>query len=76
MDPVVRFWVLTLSFCVRIQRYLASLERSYKRLSGETLGDGSFYGRFTPKIASFLKACVIHAISHLVSEPDLVLIKD
>ncbi len=32
IDAVIMFWVLTLSFGVRLQRTLASLKRSYMRL--------------------------------------------
>ena len=30
IDPVIIFWVLTLSFGVRLQRTLASLKREYR----------------------------------------------
>jgi len=31
IDPVIIFWVLTLSFGVRLQRTLASLKREYEK---------------------------------------------
>jgi len=73
--PEVMFWVLTLSFGVRLQRSLASLKRSYEKASDETLSDSSWYYRFTPELVSFLKACVIHAIEHLAKEQNRVLNK-
>jgi len=69
IDPVVMFWVLTLSFGVRLQRTLASLKRNYEKASDTQLSDGSWYERFTPELVSFLKACVTHGIEHLAQEP-------
>lgn len=37
IDPVVIFWVLTLSFGVRLQRTLASLKRDYEKEANNTL---------------------------------------
>jgi putative transposase len=48
IDPVVIFWVLTLSFGVRLQRTLASLKRDYEKEANKTLSDSSWYYRFTP----------------------------
>lgn len=69
VDPVVMFWVLTLSFGVRLQRTLASLKRSYERTADTTLSDSSWYERFTPELVAFLRMCVIHGIEHLAQEP-------
>lgn len=69
VDPVIMFWVLTLSFGVRLQRSLASLKRSYEAAGNTQLSDGSWYERFTPELVSFLKACVTHGIEHLAQEP-------
>lgn len=69
IDPVIMFWVLTLSFGVRLQRNLASLKRSYEREGDTTLSYGSWYERFTPELVDFLHACVIHGIEHLAQEP-------
>ena len=69
IDPVIMFWVLTLSFGVRLQRTLASLKRNYEKASDTQLSDGSWYERFTPELVSFLKACVTHGIEHLAQEP-------
>lgn len=56
---VVMFWVLVLSFGVRLQRTLASLKRSYEKRKGRSLSDGSWYERFSPELVAFLKACVL-----------------
>ena len=68
IDAVVMFWVLTLSFGVRLQRTLASLKRSYEKEAHEKLSDSSWYYRFTPELVAFLKACVIHGIEYLAQE--------
>jgi len=41
IDPVIIFWVLTLSFGVRLQRTLASLKREYETESRKTINDSS-----------------------------------
>jgi IS4 transposase len=68
IEAVVMFWVLTLSFGVRLQRTLASLKRSYEKRSNQNLSDSSWYYRFTPELVAFLKACVIHGIEYLAQE--------
>lgn len=68
IDAVIIFWVLVLSFGVRLQRSLASLKRSYKREAHEKLSDSSWYYRFTPELVEFLKACVLHGIEYLAQE--------
>jgi putative transposase len=68
IDAVIMFWVLTLSFGVRLQRTLASLKRSYEKEAHEKLSDSSWYYRFTPELVAFLKACVIHGIEYLAQE--------
>jgi IS4 transposase len=68
IDAVVMFWVLTLSFGVRLQRTLASLKRSYEKEAHENLSDSSWYYRFTPELVAFLKACVLHGIEYLAQE--------
>lgn len=69
IDPVIMFWVLTLSFGVRLQRNLASLKRSYEREGNTTISHSSWYERFSPELVTFLHACVIHGIEHLAQEP-------
>lgn len=68
IDAVVMFWVLALSFGVRLQRTLASLKRSYEKEAHEKLSDSSWYYRFTPELVAFLKACVLHGIEYLAQE--------
>ena len=69
IDPVIIFWVLTLSFGVRLQRTLASLKREYEKEANKTLSDSSWYYRFTPELVEFLHQCVIHGIEELAKEP-------
>lgn len=69
IDPVIVFWVLTLSFGVRLQRTLASLKREYETESRKTISDSSWYYRFTPELVEFLHQCVIHGIEELAKEP-------
>ncbi|AKB38781.1 Mobile element protein [Methanosarcina siciliae C2J] len=69
IDPVVIFWVLTLSFGVRLQRTLASLKREYEKEANNTISDSSWYYRFTPELVEFLHQCVIHGIEELAKEP-------
>jgi len=69
VDPVAMFWVLTLSFGVKLQRSLASLKRQYERNTKVTLSESSWYERFTPELVKFLKLCVIHGIEELAKEP-------
>jgi len=68
IDPFVMFWVLTLSFGVRLQRTLASLKRSYEKEADTNLSDSSWYYRFTPELVSFLKECVIHGIQYMATD--------
>jgi IS4 transposase len=69
IDPTIMFWVLTLSFGVRLQRTLASLKRQYEKDAKTTLSDSSWYCRFTPELVEFLHQCVIHGIEELAKEP-------
>ncbi len=69
IDPLIMFWVLTLSYGVRLQRTLAALKRSYEKAADVKLSDSSWYYRFTPEMTAFLKRCVEHGIEHLAQEP-------
>jgi len=69
IDPVVMFWVLTLSFGVRLQRTLASLKRQYEQKGKVKMSDSSWYERFTLELVKFLKSCVIHGMEELAKEP-------
>jgi IS4 transposase len=69
IDPVIIFWVLTLSFGVRLQRTLSSLTQEYETESRKTISNSSWYCRFTPELVEFLHQCVIHGIEELAKEP-------
>ena len=69
----IMFWVLVMSFGVRLERSLANIKRSYEKASEEKLSDSSWYERFTPELVEFLKACVTHAIEHLAKEQNRIL---
>ena len=75
IDAVIIFWVLVLSFGVRLQRSLASLKRSYEKEAHEKLSDSSWYYRFTPELVEFLKACVLHGIEYLAWTAPLIMDK-
>jgi len=62
IDPVVMFWVLVLSFGVRLQRTLAQLKREYEKKAKVTISDSSWYERFTPELVDFLRECVLHGM--------------
>jgi len=58
LDPLAVLWVLILNFGVHLQRSLAYLKRCYEERTETHLWDSSWYERFTPHMAKFLKACV------------------
>jgi putative transposase len=43
IDPTIMFWVLALSFGVRLQRTLTSLKREYEKEAKTKLSDSSWY---------------------------------
>ncbi|MBN1389515.1 MAG: IS4 family transposase [Candidatus Thermoplasmatota archaeon] len=69
IDPVAMFWVLVLSFGVKLQRTLVSLKRQYEKNKKINISESSWYERFTPELVRFLKLCVIHGIEELAKEP-------
>lgn len=69
IDPVAMFWVLVLSFGVKLQRTLVSLKRQYEKNKKTNISESSWYERFTPELVKFLKLCVIHGIEELAKEP-------
>ncbi|MEW6602775.1 MAG: IS4 family transposase [Nitrospirota bacterium] len=73
VNPTILFWVIALSFGVRLQRSLASIKRNYEKAADTELSDSSWYDRFTPELVLFLKTCVTHAIEHLAQEPNRAL---
>ena len=73
IDPTIMFWALVLGFGVRLQRSLASLKRVYENKSGQSIGDSSWYYRFTPELVEFLHQCVIHGIQELAKNSQVEL---
>src|SRR5574341_616012 len=73
IKPFIMFWVLVMSFGVRLERNLANIKRSYEKASNKKLSDSSWYERFTPELVAFLKMCVTHAIEYLAKEQNRVL---
>jgi len=73
IDPTIMFWALVLGFGVRLQRSLASLKRVYENKSGQSIGDSSWYYRFTPELVEFLHQCVIHGIQELAKNSQVKL---
>ena len=49
-------WVLVLGFAIGRKRTLAALRRSYKRETGQTIEESSFYKRFSPGLSGMLLA--------------------
>jgi putative transposase len=66
-------WVLVFSFGAHLQRNLASMKRKYETESKKKLANSSWYVRFTPELAEFLKMCVNHVIEQLAQEQNKVL---
>ena len=69
----VILWVLVFSFGAHLPRNLASMKRKYEKESKTKLADSSWYERFTPELAEFLKLCVTHVIEQLALEQNKVL---
>lgn len=67
IDPVKLFWAFVFTIGVSIQRTLATLKRNYLFTSKGTLSDSSWYERFSPELATFIKECVLHGIEHLAA---------
>src|SRR5659263_678508 len=66
-------WVLVFSFGAHLQRNLASMKRMYVKKTKKKLADSSWYDRFTPELAEFLRLCVAHVIEQLALEQNNVL---
>jgi hypothetical protein len=54
----VLLWVLVFSFGAHLPRNLANMKRKYDKESKKDLAYSSWYMRFTPELAEFLKLCV------------------
>jgi IS4 transposase len=68
IEAVAMIWTLVLGFGVRLKRTLASLKRIYQEETGTTISDSSWYDRFTPKLARFVKANVQLALTQMAGE--------
>src|SRR5450756_976942 len=56
----VLFWVLVFSFGAHLKRNLANMKRKYDKESKKDLAYSSWFVRFHPELANFLKLCVTH----------------
>src|SRR3712207_3281439 len=56
------FWTLVLGFSTGRGRTLAGLRRAYEQMARQTLMPSSFYDRFTPQVARWLKKLVAQAL--------------
>jgi putative transposase len=65
VDPVKLFWVLILTLAGGRSRTVADLRRSYERVTGVRLSASSFYNRFTPAFARFLKEILAISLENL-----------
>lgn len=65
VDPVDLFWVVVLSLGSTGERTIADLRRSYERVTGEDVSASSFYNRFTPAFARFLRAVLAQGLEKL-----------
>jgi IS4 transposase len=63
VGAVAFFWVLVLTLGGGRERTLADLRRAYERTTGTRLAASSFYDRFTPALARFLKVLMETALS-------------
>lgn len=57
------FWTLVLGFGTGKERTFAGLRRMYESLARQTLVPSSFWNRFTPALATFLKAVVTEVMA-------------
>jgi len=60
------FWTLVLGFGTGRERTLAGLRRAYERATGTTLVPSSFYDRFTPQLARWLRSVAAYLIGRVV----------
>jgi IS4 transposase len=65
VGAVALFWVLVLTLGGGRQRTLADLRRAYEKSTGTRLAASSFYDRFTPALAGFLKVLMGTALSKI-----------
>lgn len=65
VEAAALFWVLVLAVEGGCRRTLAQLRRAYEKTTGTHLAASSFYDRFTPALARFLKALMEEALSQV-----------
>jgi IS4 transposase len=73
IEAFVLLWVLVFSFGAHLPRNLANMKRKYDKESKKDIAYSSWYMRFTPELADFLKLCVTHVIEQLAQEQNKVL---
>jgi len=73
IEAFVLLWVLVFSFGAHLPRNLANMKRKYDKESKKDIAYSSWYMRFTPELADFLKLCVTHVIEQLALEQNRVL---
>jgi len=67
VDPVALFWVVVLGVGSGGGRTVAELHRSYEKVTGCRLARSSFYQRFTPAFARFLKRLLTQALEKIAT---------
>jgi len=67
VDVAAFFWTLLLGFGVGKLRTIAEIRRAYENRSGTTIEESSFYDRFTPALARWLRGLVAEALASLES---------
>ena len=68
VEAVAMLWTLVLSFGVHLQRTLSAIKGEYEEWTDTDLVYSSWYGRFTPALAKFLKLCVRQAIEGMAQQ--------
>ena len=68
VDPVAFFWTLVLGFGVAKQRTLAGLRRTYENRTSTKIEESSFYDRFTPRTANWLRGIVGEALERVATD--------
>lgn len=68
VDVVAFFWTLVLGFGVAKHRTLAGLRRTYENRTSTKIEESSFYDRFTPKMAKWLRGIVGEALEHVTTD--------
>jgi len=67
VNVVAFFWTLVLGFGVGKLRTIAEIRRAYENRSGTTLEESSFYDRFTPALAKWLRGLVVEILASMAT---------